>query len=70
MKNRKDGRVVDLNGVTTKGEPMMFPHLRETFYLAGIKHDDIWPKHTVMVEDFEKLTINAIEGDEVKGEDV
>ena len=49
---------------------MMFPHLRETFHSVGVQYDDIKPSGTVIWEDFERLSVNAIEGMEVKGEDV
>ena len=48
---------------------MVFPHLRETFYSSKVEHDDIRPNETTTFKEFDKLTINAIEGIEVKGED-
>ena len=48
---------------------MVFPHLRETFYLARVEDNDIKPSETTFLKEFEKLTINTIKGIEVKGED-
>ena len=70
MKSRREKRIASLKGTIVEWEPMMFPHLRETFYSGGIEHDDILPKQTTMMEGFEKLTINVIEGIEVKEEEV
>ena len=70
MKNHKEKKMASLKGTTVEGEPMVFFHLRETFYSVGIEHDDIQPKPIAMMEDFEKLKINTIEGNEVKREHV
>ena len=69
MKSRRENRRASLKGTIVEGEPMEFPHLRETFYSIRIEHDDIRPSQTTIMESFEKLTINVIEGIEVKGED-
>ena len=47
-----------------------FPHLCETFYSIGVQYDDIRPSGTAILKYFETLYVNAIEGMEVKGEDV
>ena len=62
--------MVSLKGAIAEGEPMVFPHLREMFHSAGVEHDDIRPDQTAMVEDFEKLSVNSVDGEEVKGDDV
>ena len=49
---------------------MVFPHLYETFYSTGVEHDNIRPSETTISKEFEKMTINAIEGVEVKREDI
>ena len=48
---------------------MVFPYLCETFYSTGVEHDNIRPSGNAILEEFEKMTINAIEGVEMKGED-
>ena len=70
MKSRREKRRASLKGTIIEGEPMEFPHLRETFYSIRIEHDDIRPSQTTIMESFEKLTINVIEGIEVKREDI
>ena len=67
MKNQKGRKVTSLKGTIVEGEHIVFPHLCETFYSVGIEHDDILPKQTAMMENFERLSVNAIEGIEVKG---
>ena len=57
-------------GTSVKVEHMVFPHIHETFYLAGVQHNDIWPSETTFLEDFKKLSVNAIKGMEMKEEDV
>ena len=69
MKRKKKKRMASLVGMTVEREHMLFPHLRDTFYSVGIEHDDIRPSETVILEDFEKMTINSIESITVKGED-
>ena len=49
---------------------MSFSHLCETFRSPKIEHDDIQPEQTSMLKDFTKLSINAIEDKEVRGEDI
>ena len=66
MKRKKERRMANLVGATVEREHMVFPHLHETFYLARVEHDDIRPSETTVLKDFEKLTINAIEGIKVK----
>ena len=68
-KMKKERKMASLVDATVKGEHMVFPHLCETFYSVGVEHDDIRPSETTVLEDFEKLTINVIEGIEVKRED-
>ena len=58
--------IASLVNATTKEEHMVFPHLRETFRLAGAQHDNIRPSGTTILENFEKLSVNAIEGMDVK----
>ncbi|XWS75409.1 hypothetical protein CRYUN_Cryun01aG0085000 [Craigia yunnanensis] len=67
---KREKRIANLMGATLEGEPMVFPHLRETFYSVEVQYDNIRPSGTAIFEDFEKLSINAIKGMEVKGEDV
>ena len=69
MKMKRERKMASLEGVIVEVEHMVFPHLRETFYLVGVEHDDIRPSETVVLKDFEKLTIIAIEGIKVKGGD-
>ena len=70
VKNRIERRMASLEHREVEGEPMSFLPLRETFHLARIEHDDIQPKQTAICKIFEKLTINAIDDKEVKGEDM
>ena len=49
---------------------MMFPHIRETFYSIGMQYNDIKPSGAISLEEFEKLSINAIGGINVKEKDV
>ena len=62
--------MANAKGVTVEGEHMVFPYLSETFYLVGVEHDDVRPNETAILEGLKKLTINFVEGIEVKGEDV
>ena len=55
-------------GTIVEGEHMVFPYLRETFYSVGVQYDDIRPIGTAILEEFEKMTINAIKGVKVKEE--
>ena len=57
-------------GATVEGEHMVFVHLCETFNLAGMEHNDIRPNGTAILEEFEKMTVNGIEGVEEIVEDV
>ena len=41
MKSQREKRMASLKGVIVEREPMVFPHLRKSFYSAGIEHDDI-----------------------------
>ena len=70
VKNKREERMASLKGDRMEGEPMSFPYLRETFRSAGIEHDDIQPRQTALIERFKKLTINAIEDKEMKGDDI
>ena len=65
MKMKRERMMASLVGAIVKGEHIVFPHLCETFYLAGVEHDDTRPSETIVLEDFEKMTINAIESIEV-----
>ena len=47
----------------------MFFHICETFYLVGVEHNNIKPSGTTILEKFEKLSVNTIEGTKVKRED-
>ena len=67
---RREKKIVSLIGAIVEGEHMVFPHLRETFHSVGVQYDDIMPSGTAMLEKLEKLSVNAIEGMEMKGEDV
>ena len=49
---------------------MVFPHICETFYSTGVQHNDIKPSGAASLEEFEKLSINAIGGIDVKEGDV
>ena len=51
-------------------EPMLFPHLRETFHSFGVEHDDIQLEQTTIAEDLGNLSINAIKDKKVRGEDI
>ena len=67
---RREKKIVSFVGITMEREQMVFPHLRETFYSAGVQYDDIRLSGTTILEKIDKLSINAIERMEVKGEDV
>ena len=43
MRMRRERRITSLEGAIIEGEHMMFPHLHETFYSAGVEHDNIRP---------------------------
>ena len=62
--------MASLKGTIVEGEHMVFPHLRETFYWARVEYDDIRLNETTVLEGLEKLTINVMEGIEVKREDI
>ena len=57
-------------GASVEREHMVFSHIRKTFYLVGKQHNDIKPSVATSLEEFEKLSVNAIEGMNVKEEDV
>ena len=63
-------RIASLVGASVEGEHMVFPHIRETFYSVGMQHNDIKPSRTASLKEFGKLSFNAIEGIDVKEEDV
>ena len=67
---KREKKIASLMDETIKKEHMMFPHLRETFYLAGVQYNDIRPSRTAMLEKIKKLSVTAIESMEVKGENV
>ena len=70
MKLRKDKKIASLVGASIEGERMVFPHIRETFYSARVQHNDIKPSGVASLEGFKKLSVNAIEGINVKKKDV
>ena len=49
---------------------MVFFHLRETFHSVGVYHDNIKPSGIAILEIFERLSVNAIEGMKMKGENI
>ena len=57
-----------LVGTSVEGEHMVFLHIFETFYSAGVQYNDIKPSGAASLERFEKLSFNAIEGINVKEE--
>ena len=70
MKLRREKRIDSLVGASIEGEHMVFPHIRETFYSVKMQHNDIKPSGATSLEEFGKLSVNAIEGINVKEEDV
>ena len=48
----------------------MFPYICETFYSIEVQHNDIKPSGVTSLEEFEKLSMNAIEDINVKEKDV
>ena len=62
--------IASLIGELVEGEHMMFLHIHETFYSIRVQYENIRPSGTVILEDFEKLFINVIEGIDMKGKDV
>ena len=70
MKLRREKRIDSLVGASIEGEHMVFPHIRETFYSVEMQHNDIKPSGAASLEEFEKLSVNAIEGINMKEEDV
>ena len=70
MNLRREKKIASLEGTIVEGEHMVFPHLRETFYLVKMQYDDIKPSGTTILKDFEKLSVKTIEGTKVKGENV
>ena len=67
---RREKKIASLVGAIVEGEHMVFPHLRETFHLVGVHHEDIKPSETIILEDFEEMSVNAIKGMDVKEEDI
>ena len=67
---RREKRIASLVGALVEGEHMVFPHICETFYSVEMQNNDIKPSGAASLEEFEKLSINAIEGIDVKKEDV
>ena len=68
--SKREKRIASILGTLVEGEPMVLPHMRETFYLASVQHNDIKPSGAASLKEFEKLSINAIKGINVKKEDV
>ena len=67
---RREKKIASLGGASIGGEHTVFPHIHETFYSARVQHNDIRPIEAVVLKDFEKMSVNAIEGIDVKLEDV
>ena len=67
MRVKREKRIANLMGAIVEGEYMAFPHLLETFYSARVQYDEIRPSGIAILEDFERLAVNVIEGMEVKG---
>ena len=59
-----------LVGTSVEGEHMVFLHICEIFYSARMQHNDIKPSRAASLEELEKLFGNAIEGINVKEDDV
>ena len=70
VKLRREKRITSLLGTSVEGQHMVFPHIRETLYSARVQHNDIKPSGAANLEGFEKLSVNAIEGINVKEKDV
>ena len=66
---KRENKIVSLMGGTAERSIWCSLTKCET-YLVGVQYDDIRPSGTAILEDFERLIVNAIEGMEVKGEDV
>ena len=69
-KLKREKKIASLVGVSVEGEHMVFPHIRKTFYSARMQHNDIKPSGASSLKEFEKLSIRAIEGIDVKEEDI
>ena len=65
---KREKRIASLVGVIVEGEHMVFHHIRETFYSIEMQHNDIKPSGAASLKEFEKLSINAIKGIDVKEE--
>ena len=55
MKLKKEKMINSLVGTSVEGKHMVFPHIHETFYLAGMQHNDIKPSGAASLEGFEKF---------------
>ena len=62
--------MTSLEGREVEKEPMLFPHLYETFLSIGLEHDDTQPNQTTRLEDFVALSINVAEEKDMKVEDI
>ena len=67
---RREKRIASLVGASVEGEHMVFPHICETFYSVKMQNNDIKPNGAASLEGLEKLFVNAIEGINVKKEDI
>ena len=67
---RREKKTATLMGTLVKKEHIVFPYIRETFYSARIQHNDIKPSGATSLEEFGKLSVNAIEGINVIEKDV
>ena len=70
IKSKREIKMANLKGCGVEGEPMLFPHLYETFRSVGLEHDDTSPNRIVGLEDFVALSINSINEENVKVEDI
>ena len=68
--SKREKRITSLVGASVEWEHIVFPHIHETFYLAGLQHNDIKPSGAASLKEFEKSSVNAIEGINVKEDNV
>ena len=70
VKLEREKRIASLMGALVEREHMVFPHIHEAFYSAEMQHNDIKPSGASSLKEFEKLSISAIKGIDVKEEDI
>ena len=70
MKLKREKKIASFGGSSVGGEHTVFPHICETFYSIRMQHNDIKPSGAASLEEFEKLSVNAIEGINMKKKDV